>query len=482
MADGPGDLGPARAPLRKLPDWDQGGRQTPRRRRRQHGGAAFSGAWSRRWVSAFSRQSRSRNASPLGSGVLREKDVRRFLAAQLTSVSGDFIVIAILPFAVFAMGGSNVEVAFAFGIGTFFELLVVLFGGAIGDRFQRRTVMIAADGLRFVSQAALAILLILGVAEFWELLVIQVIQGVGAAFFNPSMNGFVPEVVSKGLAPDEVSERRLQDANALLTTAVAAGAMLGPAAAGLLMTALGIGWAFALDAATFATSALLLNGIRVPVLPREPSGSLIEDVREGWREFRKRTWLWVVVAEFAVLNALVFGPFQMLGASVAVESLGGLGAWTVILAALGGGRLGGGLLALFWRPRRPLFAATLVIGFWAVPLALLAIAAPVSAIASAAAIGGAALSLFGALWHTTLQSKVPEDQLSRMFSYDWLGSLGLLPLGYLIAFGGQALFAAEATFIAAAGIVIAATAMVVSLPAIRGMRSSERLILAPVSE
>lgn len=476
MADGPSDLGPVRTPPKNRPDWDKGGRQTPRRRRRQHGGAAFGGALSKRWDRGRSRQLRSQRASQLGFGVLREKDVRRFLAAQLTSISGDFIVIAILPFAVFAMGGSNAEVAAAFGIGTLFEVLVVLFGGVVGDRFQRRTVMIAADGLRFVSQAALAVLLILGVAEFWELLVVQVVQGVGAAFFNPAVNGFVPEVVP---------EHRLQDANALLTTAFAAGTMIGPAMAGLLMTAFGVGWAFALDAITFATSALLLKGIHVPALPREPSGSLVGDVREGWREFRKRTWLWVVVAEFAVLNALVFGPFQMLGASVAVDSLGGLGAWTMILAALGGGRLGGGLVALFWRPQRPLFAATLVIGSWAVPLALLGIAAPVSAIASAAAIAGASLSVFGALWHTTLQSKVPEDQLSRMFSYDWLGSLGLLPFGYLIAFGGQALFAAEATFIAAAVIVIAATAIVVSLPAIRGMRSSERprpLILVPASE
>lgn len=473
MADVPSDLGPTRPLLKERSDGDRGGRQRPRRRRRQHGGAAFSGAWSRCRVCFQRIGSRE---TQLGFGVLREKKVRRFLAAELTSISGDFMVIAILPFAVFAVGGSKVEVAAAFGLGAFFEVLVVLFGGAVGDRFQRRNVMIAADGLRFLIQATLAILLVAGIAEFWEILVAQVLQGVGAAFFNPAMSGFVPEV-----AP----EHRIQDAYALLTTALAAGAMLGPAMAGLLLTGLDVGWAFALDAITFATSALLLNSIRVPALPREPSSSLVGDVREGWSEFRKRTWLWVVVAEFAVLNALVFGPFQMLGASVAVESLGGVGAWTIILAASGGGRLGGGLIALFWRPRRPLFAATLVIGFWAVPLVLFATAAPVPAIASAAAIAGAALSVFSALWHTTLQNRVPEDQLSRMFSYDWLGSLGLLPLGYVIAWGGEALFAAEATFIAAAVIVVVATAIVVSLPAIHGMRRSERprpLILAQASE
>jgi MFS family permease len=392
--------------------------------------------------------------------------VRRFLAAQLASISGDFIVIAALPFAVFALGGSGVQVGIAFGAGAFFEVLALLLGGAVGDRVQRRTVMIAADCLRFASQAVLAILLILGVAEFWQLLVVQIIQGVGAAFFNPAMNGFVPEVVS---------ERRLQDANALLTAAFAAGTMLGPATAGVLMAVFGVGWAFALDAITFAASALLLASIRLPAATlRESSNSLLKDIRDGWKEFRKRTWLWVVVAEFGLLNALVFGPFQMLGASIAVDSLGGLGAWAVILTALGIGRLGGALVALFWRPQRPLFTAVLLIGFWAVPLTLLATAAPLPAIAVATAVGGAVLSIFTAIWHTTMQSRVPEHQLSRMFSYDWLGSLGLLPIGYLVAVGGQFLISAEVTLIASACVVIAATVIVVPLPAIRGIRSARR--------
>lgn len=438
----------------------------PRRRYRQHGDAAFSGAFLKAWVRTVGWLVRSPGAARIGIGVLRERPMRRFLAAQVASISGDFMVIAALPFAVFLVGGGGTQVGIAFGAGALFEVLVVLFGGVIGDRFQRRAVMITADILRFASQATLAVLLIFGVAEFWQLLVVQIIQGAGAALFNPAMSGMVPEVVP---------ERQLQDANALLTTAFAAGTMLGPALAGLLITVGGVGWAFALDAATFAISAALLASIRTPSAPaREPSDSVIADLLEGWSEFRLRTWLWVVVAEFALLNALVFGPFQMLGASVAAESLGGPGAWAVILTAAGIGQLSGGLIALLWCPQRPLFTATLLMVFWAVPLTLLAIAAPLAAIALTAAIAGATLSVFGAIWHTTLQSKVPEDQRSRMSSYDWLGSLALLPLGYLIAGAAQSLVGAEATLIAAAFVVLAATAIVVPLPAIRGIRASER--------
>jgi MFS family permease len=454
---------------------DGGGRQGPRRhiRCQQSGGAAPGGALRERWVKGIGSLIRSGRVSQIGLGVLQERSARRFLTAQLLSISGDFIVIAALPFAVFSIGGSGLEVGIAFGAGALLEVLVVLFGGAVGDRFQRRNVMVAADAIRFASQALLAILLIAGVAEFWQLLIVQVVQGIGAAFFNPSIDGLMPEVVS---------ERRLQDANALLTTAFAAGTMLGPALAGLLIASVGVGWAFALDAVSFAASAALLASIRVSPAPqREPAGSLIEDIAslihdmvDGWKEFRQRTWLWVVVVEFALLNALAFGPFQMLGASVAVESLGGLSAWVVILTGLGIGRLGGGVAALYWRPRRPLCTATLLIGFWVVPLTLLAVAAPLPAIALTAAVAGATLSVFGAIWRTALQSRVPVDQRSRMASYDWLGSLALLPLGYLIATAGQSLVSIEATLLGAACVVLAATAIVVPLPAIRGMRASER--------
>jgi predicted MFS family arabinose efflux permease len=275
-----------------------------------------------------------------------------------------------------------------------------------------------------------------------------------------------------GLIPEVASKRRLQDANALCTIAVAAAAMLGPAIAGLLIATAGAGWAFALDAATFGASAALLTGIRVPPAPRSDV-SLIGALAEGWGEFRRHTWLWVVVLEFALLNALVFGPFQVLGASVADQSLGGSGAWAVILTAAGAGQLGGGLLALLWRPQRPLFTATLLIASWAAPMALLAIAAPLTAIAAAAAVAGATISLFGAIWHTTLQSRVPKEQRSRMSSYDWLGSLALLPLGYLVAGVSQALIGNGATLFAGAFIVLIATAIVVPQPAIRGMLSRE---------
>lgn len=407
--------------------------------------------------------------------VLGEPNLQRLLAAQLTSFSGDFIVIAALPFAVFSIGGSGTEVSIAFGISGLFEVALVLFGGAIGDRFARRSIMIAADLTRLASQAILAALLITGEAQFWQLLLVQIVQGSGAAFFNPSMSGLVPEVVP---------EKYIEDANALLTIVLAAGAMLGPALAGVVIALGSAGWAFAVDALTFGVSAALLARIRIASPAPSAEGSLIGVLVEGWGHFRRQTWLWIVVLEFSLLNALVFGPFQVLGASAAKESLGGPGSWALILAAAGGGRLVGGLVALIWRPRRPLFTSLALLASWAAPLTLLAVAAPLPTIAGSAFVAGTTIGVFGAIWHSTMQTKIRKDQLSRMSSYDWLGSLGLLPFGYAIASGSQALIGSDATLAASALIIVIATAIVIPQPAIREMFRREprqRLVLATTS-
>ncbi len=401
----------------------------------------------------------------LGFGALKERPLRRLLLAQLTSVTGDYVVIAALPFAVFAMGGTVAQVGLAFGTAAILQVGLVLWGGVAGDRFNRRAVMIGADLARFGSQGTLAILLVFGVAQYWQLLVVQVIHGAGTAFFQPAMTGLVPEVVGR--------ERR-QDANALLEVAMAAAAMTGPAIAGGAIALAGPGWAFGLDAVTFAISAMCLSGIRVASKAEaavDAGDSVFEDLREGWREFRQRTWLWVIVLEFAALNALVFAPFYVLGAAIADQALGGAAAWAVILTAAGAGQLAGGLLALVCRPDRPLLVGTMLLVSWAAPLLLLAYGASVATVAVAAAVASATLALFGTLWNTTLQSQVPVHQLSRVSSYEWLGSMAVLPLGFALAGFAQHAVGSETSLLAAAGIVLVATATVVRLPSIRGLRA-----------
>lgn len=185
--------------------------------------------------------------------------------------------------------------------------------------------------------------------------------------------------------PQVVPAAKLRETNALRQMAGSLGVVLGPALAGGLISVSGPGVAFGADAVSFLLSAFLLRGLpRVAVRPA--SNSLLRDLGEGWSEFRERTWLWVIVAEFALLNTLVFAPFLLVGAKVADESLGGPGAWATILIAMGIGEIAGGIVAKAWQPSRPLMAGTTALIAWIVPLLLLADLAPVGLIAGGAAL------------------------------------------------------------------------------------------------
>jgi MFS family permease len=396
---------------------------------------------------------------------LRETRLRRLVLAQLTSTVGDFMVLAALPFAVLSLDGSVGQVGIALAVQAVALASLMMVGGIVGDRCSRRAVVIAADLTRFLAQGALAMLLLRGEAHFWQLLCAQAVLGGSTAFFLPAMNGLVPQAV-----PGE----RLQQANALRGIATSGAGIVGPAIAAAILATSGPAWAFAVDAASFLLSAALLARLRLPAsTPVGGGASLLADLAEGWVEFRRQTWVWVIVAEFALLNALVFAPFFVFGPTVAAQSLGGPGAWATILAAMGLGEFAGGLLAFSWRPARPLLVATLAIALWTAPLLLLATLAPVALVAVGAAAAGLSLALFGALWETTLQARVPTGLRSRLSSYDLLGSLGLVPIGYLLGtlmLGGMG---TEAALITAAGVVAMATFAVVAVPSVRRMGPAE---------
>src|SRR5215207_6800451 len=186
-------------------------------------------------------------------GALQEPRFRLLWTAQSLSSIGDSMVLVAVPFAALQIGGSPTAVGLVFAAGLTPRIALTLVGGVWADRLPRQHVMIAADVVRSVGQAAGAFVLLTGYAELWQLALIAAIHGSGAAFFTPAASGFIPETVS---AP------RLQQANALIGISRNVFAVVGPALAGVLIHAYGPGWAYAIDALTFALSASFL--VRLP--------------------------------------------------------------------------------------------------------------------------------------------------------------------------------------------------------------------------
>jgi predicted MFS family arabinose efflux permease len=292
----------------------------------------------------------------------------------------------------------------------------------VGDRLPRRAVLISADLVRVASQGALAATLIAGDPSFATLAVLSAVTGAASGFFNPTSSAFLPDVVRAD---------RLQHANALRGLVSSFGRIGGPSLAGLLVVTVGVGWALAVDAATFAVSAALLSRIRASGEVAPAPKSFLADLREGWHAFRSRTWLWSFVAWFSFGN-LLYGCWQIVGPLVAERDLGGAGPWGLIIAASGAGGVIGGLVALRVSPRRPLLFAALGLSILFVPLALLALGAPVVVIAAGAVASDIGLVLSISVWESTLQRHVEPAALSRVSSYDWFGSLAFLPLGLAV--------------------------------------------------
>jgi MFS family permease len=393
--------------------------------------------------------------------ALGERRFRLLFSGRVISDLGDKIVPVALAFAVLELEHSASALGLVFAARMIPLVLFVLVGGVWADRLPRNLVMLAADGVRACTQALVAVLLLTGRAEVWHLMVLIAVYGAAQAFFDPASTGLVPQTVSRA---------RLQQANGLLQLSRSTANVIGPAIGGVLVATVGAGWAFAVDSATFVASAVFLALLRIERESREARTRFVTDLVEGWREFTSRTWVWASVAHFAFFHLAVLAPFWVLAPVVAEEELGGAGAYATILSAMGIGAILGGLVALRVEPPRPLATAFVLILFDIPVYLALAAAAPVAAIAALAFVSAIAFNFANTLWNTVLQANIPPHALSRVSSYDWLGSLVFLPAGYLLAGPAAEAFGVAETLVFAAAWSLASTLLVLSLEPIRGVR------------
>jgi predicted MFS family arabinose efflux permease len=317
-----------------------------------------------------------------------------------------------------------------------------------------------------LSQAAAATLLITGGAEIWHLAALASVNGAASAFFFPASAGVIPQTVPAPI---------LQQANAMLALAMNSAMIGGAAVAGFLVAAFGPGWTIAIDAGTYLLGATFIALMRLPAIEPVESPRFLSELAAGWRAFRTRTWLWAIVLQFSFLLMVTVGAFSVLGPVVADEELGGPKAWGAILTAQAAGLMVGGLLGLRFKPRRMLVAATLGILFFPAPLVALGFPLSVPAIAVVAFVAGVGAEIFGLLWHTTVQQEIPADMLSRVHSYDALGSLALVPIGYAVAGPIADAVGVRATLWGAAAIGFAVTLAVL---AVHDVRTLERRVAA----
>ncbi|PWI07658.1 MFS transporter [Streptomyces sp. NWU339] len=382
-------------------------------------------------------------------------------SAVVTSLGSHGALIA-SAFAVLAAGGDAGDVGLVAAARTLPLVLFLLIGGAVADRLPRHHVMVAANVLNCLSQAAFAALVLAGEAQLWQMMLLSGLGGVGQAFFGPA---------AEGMLLSSVEGEQAGRAFAVFRMAMQGATLGGAALGGLMIAAMGPGWVLAADAAAFAVAAALRTFLDVKhIPPRAPGGGLLADLRDGWREFSGRPWLWGIVVQFSIANAVVGAADAVYGPLVARDHLGGAAPWGLALAFFGGGTVLGALLMTRWKPRRLLFVGTLCVFPLALPSAALAVPVPVAVLCAVMCVTGVTVEVFGVSWMTALHQEIPEEKLSRVSAYDWFGSVALVPATMALAGPAESAFGRTEALWGCAALVVVVTAAVLCVPDVRNLR------------
>ncbi|MGW2326196.1 MFS transporter [Streptomyces sp. NPDC001700] len=385
-------------------------------------------------------------------------------AAVVTGLGNAGALIA-AAFAVLDAGGDSGDVGLVAAARTLPLVAFLLIGGALADRLPRHRVMVAANTLNCASQGVFAVLVLTGEARLWQMAVLAALGGIGQAFFGPA---------SEGMLLSSVTAEQSARAFALFRVGTHGSQIGGAALGGALVAIVGPGWVLAIDAVAFAAAGALRGLLDVShIAPREPGGGMLRDLREGWREFIGRPWLWAIVVQFSVVNAVVAAAEAVYGPLIAEEHLGGARPWGLALAAFGAGTVVGGLTMMRWRPRRLLLAGSLCVLPFALPSAALAVPLSVPWLCAVMFVAGASVEVFGVSWMTALHQEIPEDKLSRVAAYDWLGSIAMVPLATALAGPAESAFGRSAALWGSSALILLLTLAVLCVPDVRQLRRRE---------
>lgn len=392
-----------------------------------------------------------------------EPQFAHLFIGQSLSVLGDRVSFVAVPFAVLSVSGSASDVGLVTAAGLLPTLLFTLAGGVWADRFRRHRIMLVSDVVRCAVQGLIAILLLAGVAEVPHLVALMIVFGTADAFFMPAATGLMPLVVGAD---------RLREANALRGFVQSSGLVLGPAVAGGLVALAGPGTALALDALTFAASAATLARLRprsmTPGTVQSSSrGTFLGELRAGWEQVRSRTWVWSGMGAMAVYHVVVLPSVFVLGPVLADGEWGGAASWSVVTVGFGIGSIVGDVCAYRLKVKRPMTLAAAALAVSSCQAVVIGSGAGLVWTTVLEGVTGVAVSLFFVTWETALQTHVPEAALSRVSSYDYLLSAGLMPVGLALAGPVSDSFGVRPTLYAMTVIGVPAALALLLVPAVR---------------
>ena len=344
---------------------------------------------------------------------------RWYYAGSVTSWLGSAMAPIGLAFAVLAATKSSSALGLVLAARSIPLISFMILGGTVADRISRSHLLTLSNLGSGITQGAVAALLLSGSRNLGIIIVLEVANGTFLAFTTPAMAGVVPQIINP---------RSQQSANSLLSAGKAMSSIAGRPLAGVVVAAVGGGWAVALDAASFLIAAICATRLgRLEPAPAA-SANLLRDIRVGWAAFRRVRWIWVGSVSVTVANCVQAGIWTVLGPATAAHTIGPA-AWGVVLSAGAAGLFVMSAAMYRLKPRYLLRFGCVCLPFAALPLITLSFSTNVGVLCAASFIGGLSIGALNIAWNTSLQTHVPTGLISRVSAIDNIGAFAAIPIG-----------------------------------------------------
>ncbi|MET8621699.1 MULTISPECIES: MFS transporter [Streptomyces] len=393
-------------------------------------------------------------------GPLSHPNFRSMATGRGISTIGNGIAPIALAFAVLDLTGSPTKLGLVVGARSLAHAAMMLLGGVLADRVRRALLLQGSSYAAAATQLAVGVGLLAGVTSLPFLMVMSALNGIFAAVSVPATSALVSQTVPVGL---------LRQANAIFRMFTNSAMVIGAAAGGIIAAVAGPPWGIVVDALTFALAGAIFSRVRVSEVPKTAGKrSVLTDLKQGWSEFISHRWLWIVVLQSTVWQVVWAGSIQVLGPTIADESIGKR-EWGFVLATQALGTIAGGYLALKWQPRKALAFGVVMTGMSALLPLGLAISPELVLLLPIALLVGMAMEQIGVAGSTAMQENIPADRLARVFSYQLLGATAAVPFGQLLAGPLATAFGSEEILLCASVIILVSTLASVSSRSVRAL-------------
>jgi MFS family permease len=401
--------------------------------------------------------------------ALRHRNYRIFIGGQLISLIGTWMQTVAESWLVYRLTGSALLLGLAGFANRIPIFLLAPIGGAVADRYNRHRIVIATQVASMVLAAALAVLTLTHLVRIWHLMAIAALLGVVNAFDIPARQAFVVELVDR---------EDLQNAIALNSSMFNGARVVGPAVAGVLVAAVGEGWCFLANSASYIAVIVGLLVMRVPRAPAARPASVVEHVMEGFR-FVSRSRPIMALLLLLGLISLMGMPYSVLMPIIADQTFhSGARGLGILMGSAGVGALLGAL-SLASRVGLQGYGRTIALAAIGFGLSLMAFSLVRTlwlGVALLLPVGFAMMTQMAAS-NTLIQSMIPNHLRGRVMAVYSMMFMGMAPIGALLA-GLLAAWLGATTPVAAGGAfcLLGGLVFLQRLPRLRG--EARQLILA----